>query len=72
MIVALIDKKNDRGGLEREGALAARLLPLTNDTAIFFHADGVNFGSQFGLERDALPATIMINPKDLENFKVSE
>ena len=49
---------------------AAKLLPLTNSSAAFFFADGISFGSQFGVAQSQLPATLLVDPDNIEGFKV--
>ena len=56
--------------VDREAQRAALLLPQTNDSAIFFHADGESFGPQFGIELDQLPSVVLVDPANIDEFKV--
>ena len=68
-MIALVDK-SDSSAIALESTRASKLLRKANDSAVFFYADGISFGPQFGLTDDDLPATILVDPQDLGAFEV--
>ena len=68
-MIALIDV-DDEKEIRSEASRAASLLPRTNSSAVFFYADAISFGGQFGLADANLPATIFVEPSKVEDFKV--
>ena len=70
MLVITLVQLDDAQAIEGAESTAARLLPRTNKSANFFFADGPNFGSQFGVAEDQLPATLIVDPDDVAGFQV--